>query len=71
MPRLNLAAHQELPRGWKWGAHRRDGTWWLVGPNGRCVVVELDERRTPAAPRHVRVELMRASEPDRTRQVRR
>ena len=69
MPRLTLAAHQELPRGWRWGAHRRDGSWWLVGPNGRSVLVDIVNNRTPASPKHLRVELMRASEPDRARQV--
>jgi len=69
MTRLTIAPHQPLPRTWCWGAHRRDGCWWLVGPNGRSVLAEIVRGREPVAPSTLRATLMRATEPDRSRQV--
>ena len=71
MSRILIAPHQPLPRGWRWGAHRRDGCWWLVGPNGRSALVEIVPGRTPVPPKQLRSVLMRATEPDRSRQVQR
>ena len=71
MSRVLIAPHQPLPRMWRWGAHRRDGTWWLVGPNGRSCLAEIVDGREPVEPSTLRATLMRATEPDRTRQVHR